>query len=113
MRAKPRLRGHGIALPGFMATRILGICTEPDGFSAALIIENRVVAALEQFKIREHWSPRENAVLPREAILASFEIAKVDLARIEVAAFTSESNSTDIIPHFRTLGLNPETRFEH
>jgi carbamoyltransferase len=97
-----------------MATRILGICTEPDSFSAALIIENRVVAALEQFKIREHWSPRENAVLPREAILDSLEIAKVDLARIEVVAFTSESNSTEeIIPHFRTLGVNPETRFEH
>jgi carbamoyltransferase len=96
-----------------MASRILGICIEPDGFSAAIVIENRVLAALEQFKIREHWSPRENVVLPREAILASLEIAQVDLARIEVVAFTSESNSTErIIPHIRTLGLNHEATLE-
>jgi carbamoyltransferase len=108
------LPGLEIALPGFMATRILGICTEPDGFSAAVVIENRVVAALEQFKIREHWSLREHAVIPREAILASLEIAKVDLARIEVVAFTSESDSTErIIPQIRTVGLNPEATLEH
>jgi carbamoyltransferase len=96
-----------------MATRILGICTEPDGFSAAVVIENRVVAALEQFKIREHWSPREAAVLPREAILASLAIAKIDLARIEVVAFTSETNSTGrIVPHIRTVGFNPDAALE-
>src|SRR5689334_21510502 len=97
-----------------MASRILGICIEPDGFSAAVVIENGVLAALEQFKIREHWSPRENAVLPREAILGSFEIARVDPGRIEVIAFTSEDSSTEIIiPQIRTLGLNPEARLEH
>jgi carbamoyltransferase len=96
-----------------MATRVLGICTEPDGFSAAVVVENRVVAALEQFKIRAHWSPHEAALLPREAILASLDIAKVDLARIEVVAFTAESHSTaGIIPHIRALGLSPEAAFE-
>src|SRR5262249_24284020 len=97
-----------------MATRILGICTEPAGLSAAVIVENRVVAALEQFKIREHWSPREDAGLPREAILTSLEIARADLARIEAVAFTSESNSAErIIPHIRTIGLNPEATVEY
>jgi len=97
-----------------MATRILGISTEPESFSAAVVLENRVVSAIEQFKIREHWSPKENALLPREAILAALKAAHVDPSLIDVVAFTAPVESADIIASsIRRLGLNPRARLEH
>jgi carbamoyltransferase len=96
-----------------MRTRILGISTQPEGFSAAIVIDNRVVSAVEQFKIREHWSPRENALLPEDAILASLEIAQIDPSEIDVVAFTSESGLAEkLVLHIRGLNLNPRARLE-
>jgi carbamoyltransferase len=90
-----------------MAMRILGVCTEPDGFSTAVVLENRVVAAVEQFKIREHWSPREKAILPKDAILTSLRVAEAHPAEIDViVALTSEFDSArTVIPNIRGLGL--------
>src|SRR5262245_32960466 len=97
-----------------MATRILGISTEPESFSAAVVLENRVVSAIEQFKIREHWAPKENALLPREAILAALKAAHVDPFEIDVVAFTAPVQSADrIAASIRRLGLNPRARLEH
>jgi carbamoyltransferase len=97
-----------------MRTRILGVSAEPDGFSSAVVVENRVVSAIEQFKIREHWLPKESAALPKEAILASLEIAKVDPSKVDVVAFTCDAHSTErILTHLRDLGLNPEASIEH
>ena len=97
-----------------MTTRLLGISTQPEGFSAAVVMEDRVVSALEQFKIREHWSPRENTLVPKEAILASLRTAHVDICEIDVVAFTSVSASTERIgPAIRALGLSTRARLEY
>jgi carbamoyltransferase len=94
-----------------MGPRILGICTEPDGFSAAVVIENVVVSAVEQVKIRETWSPRENAVLPKDAILASLQAAQVDLSAIDIVAITANSQAVEqLLPHIRNLGINPKSQ---
>ena len=93
--------------PQFMGLRILGISTEPDAFSAAVVVENAVVSAVEEFKIRETWSPRGNAVLPKDAILAALRIAGVDPSEVDVIAFPANSDAAErIIPHIRDLGLN-------
>ena len=97
-----------------MTTRILGICTEPEGFSSAVVVENRVASAVEEFKIREHWSPRENTLLPKGGILASLQVAQVDASRIDVVAFTTAFSSAErIVAEIRGLGLNPEATLEH
>jgi len=96
-----------------MSTRILGISTEPDGFSTAVVLENRVVSALEQFKIRQLWSPKQNAFLPREAIIASLNAANVDLSEIDHIAFTSTSDSAaSIIAGIRSLCGNARATLE-
>jgi carbamoyltransferase len=96
-----------------MTTRILGICAEPEGFSTAVVVDNRVASAVEEFKIREHWSPRENSLLPKDAVLASLHIAKVDPSKIDVVAFTTGFGSPErIVADIRGLGLNPEARLE-
>src|SRR5262245_40650704 len=97
-----------------MRTRILGISTEPTALSAAVVLENRVVSAVEQFKIREHWSPKESTVLPKEAVIASLQIAHLDPSEIDVVAFTSEVGAEKtIISQLRGLGLNGHARLEH
>src|SRR5215475_2578906 len=96
-----------------MTTRILGICTEPDGFSTAVVVENRVASAIEEFKVREHWSPRENTILPKSAIVAALQIAKIDPSKIDVVAFTTGFVSPErIVADIGGLGLNAEARFE-
>jgi carbamoyltransferase len=96
-----------------MTMRILGICTEPDSLSTAVVIGNRVVSAVEEFKIREHWSPGENSLLPRAAILAALQIAKVDPSQIDVIAFTTRPGSVErVVADIIDLGLNVEARFE-
>jgi carbamoyltransferase len=97
-----------------MASRILGISTEPEGFSAACVLDNRLVSGIEQFKIRQYWSPTENALLPREAILASLKTAQIDLRDLDAVAFTSALASAEkIIRALGDLGLEARTRLEH
>ena len=96
-----------------MTTRILGICAEPEGFSAAVVVDNHVASAVEEFKIRHHWSPRENTLLPKDAILASLQIAQIDLPKIDVVAFTTGFGPPErVVEHIRDLGLNPEATLE-
>jgi carbamoyltransferase len=100
--------------PAACMSRILGISTEPEGFSAAVVVDNRVVSGIEQFKIRQYWSPTENALLPRDAILASLKTARIDLSDLDAVAFTSASGSAEkIVPSLRDLGLSARTRVEH
>src|SRR5262245_35712355 len=97
-----------------MTMRILGICAQPDGFCTAVVSENRVVSAVEQFKIRQHWSPREKALLPKEAILTSLRIVQSDPSEVDIVAFTSEFHSAEtIIPEIRRLDLNARAKIEH
>jgi carbamoyltransferase len=97
-----------------MRTPILGICTQPDGFSAAIVDRNKVVSAIEQFKIREHWSPHESAPLPEDAVRAALKIAHIDGNEIDAVAFTSEmdDDTEKMVPHIRALGLNPRAQFK-
>jgi carbamoyltransferase len=95
-----------------MAT-ILGINTESDGFGAAVVAGGRVVSAVEQFKIREHWSSRDKSPVPRDAILTSLQAAKVDPSEIDAIAFIGDVRSAEaLIPHIRRLELNPRARIE-
>jgi carbamoyltransferase len=97
-----------------MTMRILGVSTQPDSFSAAVVDENRVVSAIEQFKIRQHWSPKENELLPKEAILASIKAAGVHPSDIDLVAFASPFESAEqIASSIRRLGLNARARLEH
>src|SRR5215471_8871944 len=96
-----------------MRTSTLGICTEPEGFSAATVLEGRVVSAVEQFKIREHWSPREDGLLPKEAILASLQVARVDPSEIDTIVVTSRLGSPGrITRELARLDLNIKARLE-
>src|SRR5262245_14781787 len=90
-----------------MATRVLGVCNAPDGCSTQVLAQKRVMAAVEQFKIRQHWSPREEARFPTEALHASLQVAEVHPGEIDVViALTSDLNSASTLSSsVRALGL--------
>jgi carbamoyltransferase len=92
----------------------LGINTDPNHFSAAVIRDVTVLSAIEQFKIRQHWSPREEAALPRDAILCALQAAAADSSEVDAIAFVSDIEAAEkFSPHIRSLGLNPKARIEH
>ncbi|HEY2384643.1 MAG TPA: carbamoyltransferase C-terminal domain-containing protein [Terriglobia bacterium] len=92
---------------------ILGINTESDGFGAAVLRDGRVLAAIEQFKIRQHWSSMDKAPVPKDAILTALQAAGTDCSEVGAIALTGDVNSAEkIIPHIRKLGLNPRAMIE-
>jgi carbamoyltransferase len=92
-------------------TTILGINTESDGFSAAVVIDGCVVSAVEQFKIREHWSSRDKAPVPADAVRTSLLAAGVEPSQVDVIAFTGDVRLAErIVPYLRRLDLNPRAR---
>jgi carbamoyltransferase len=93
---------------------ILGINTEPEALSAAVVRDGVVVSAIEQFKIRQHWSPGENAPLPKDAIATALHAAGLDPSEVDVIAFASDLESAErLSPHIRSLGLNATAKIEH
>jgi carbamoyltransferase len=94
-------------------TTILGINTESDGFGAAVVVGNRVMSAVEQFKIRDHWSSRDSSAVPRDAVLTALQAARVQPSQIDTIALAGDVASVEqIIPHLRHLDLNPRARIE-
>jgi carbamoyltransferase len=94
-------------------TTILGINTESDGFSAAVVADGRVMSAVEQFKIREHWSSREKTPVPADAALTSLQAAGIEPSDVDVIAYIGDVHSAEkIIPHIRSLNLNPRAKYE-
>src|SRR5262249_14196633 len=57
-------------------------------------------------------SPTENTLLPKAAILAALQAAKVDPSKIDVIAFTGPGSAERIAADATALGLNAEARFE-
>jgi carbamoyltransferase len=95
-----------------MAT-ILGINPESDGFGAAVVADGRVVSAVEQFKIREHWSSREKETVPSDAVRTSLQAAGITPSDVDLIAYIGDVHSAEtIIPHLRSLGLNPRAKIE-
>src|SRR5215471_5421854 len=94
-------------------TTILGINTESDGSGAAVVVGNRVMSAVEQFKIRDHWSSRDNAPLPGAAVLTALQAAGVHDSEVDIIALAGDVASAEqVIPHIRNLHLNPRARIE-
>ena len=94
-------------------TTILEINPESDGFGAAVVAGGRVISAVEQFKIREHWSSREKDPVPRDAVQTSLQAAGVEPSEVDLIAYIGDIHSAETItPHIRGLGLNPRARIE-
>jgi len=92
---------------------ILGINTESDGFSAAVVAGKRVMSAVEQFKIRDHWSSRDKAPVPGGAVLTALQAAGVQASEVDIVALVGDVAAAEqIIPHIRQLQLNPRARIE-
>jgi carbamoyltransferase len=92
---------------------ILGINTESDGSGAAVVVGNRVMSAVEQFKIRDHWSSRDNAPVPGAAVLTALQAAGVQDSEVDIIALAGDVASAEqVIPHIRNLHLNPRARIE-
>jgi carbamoyltransferase len=94
-------------------TTVLGINPESEGFSAAVVRDGLPVAAIEQFKIRQHWLSKDLAPLPTDAIRTSLAAAGLEFSDIDVLAFIGDVSSAEkIIPHIRRLDSNGRARIE-
>jgi len=94
-------------------TSVLGINPESEGFSAAVVRDGLPVAAIEQFKIRQHWLSTEQAPLPQEAIRTSLAAAGLGFSDIDLVAFVGDIGSAEtVIPHIRRLDSNGRARIE-
>src|SRR5690242_14339062 len=92
---------------------ILGINTESDGFGAAVVVGNRVMSAVEEFKIRDHWSSRDGTPVPGGAVLTALQAAGVQASEVDTVALVGDIASAEqIIPHIRQLHLNPRATIE-